>query len=92
MKNKGKHYAQARFNYTTKAEEILLDFIIDELGENAYKQLRYEAACTSLKELKDKISAMPSGKIKQQALGFYEDKLQHLEEEARNYSLTPYTL
>lgn len=92
MKNKGKHYAQTRFSYISKAEEILLDFIIDELGENDYKQLRYEAACTSLKESKGIIDAMPSGKIKQQALAFYEDKLNQLEKESANYSATPYTL
>jgi hypothetical protein len=92
MKNQGKHYIQTRYDYTCKAEEILHDFIIDELSECGYKQLRYEAACTSLKELKNKIDAMPTGKIKDQAFGFYRSKLSQLEQEALNYSSTPYTL
>jgi uncharacterized protein (DUF2164 family) len=87
-----RHYSTAQSIYTIEAEKCLEDFILDELGEDFYKQLRYEAACTSLKALKKQISEMQEGKVKRQTVIFYEQKRRQLEEEASKYDQTPYTL
>lgn len=95
MNNKqyvSRHYNAAQSIYITEAEKCLEDFILDELGEDFYKQLRYEAACTSLKALERQITHMQEGKVKRQTIKFYDQKRKQLEEEACKYDQTPYTL
>lgn len=88
----GHHYSRAHASYIADAHKLLEEFILDELGEAYHKQLRYEAACTSLKKLGEKIEAMEEGKARRQSQLFYDQKRRQLEEEAANYEVTPYTL
>lgn len=99
MKNKqfvhppsGRHYHKARLDFIQNARQNLDDFIIDELGEDYYQQLRYEAACTALKDIKKEMDAMVDGKAKRQIHSFYLEKLELLEGKASEFDSTPYTL
>jgi hypothetical protein len=86
------HYRCTQEKYISNAHQIYKDFIVDELGERFERQLHYEAACTSLKEIKTSIDAMPQGKQKRQATVFYEEKLKELQSIAHRFQATPYTL
>ncbi len=86
------HYRLVQEQYTSKAKQIYKDFIIDELGEDFERQLHYEAACTSLKEIKAMVNAMPEGKHKRRSLVFCEEKLKELQSIAYKFTPSPYTL
>ena len=89
----GVHSAIAQEKFRAQAEEIMHDFLVDELSEEYYEQLRYEAACTSLKELYQWMQTIDTpSKKRRQAEAFYEQKLQHLKELAKKYDQSPYCL
>lgn len=92
MNTKSSSYVQIKKKYVEIAQEVHKDFLADFLGEAAEKQLYYEAACTSLKQIKTYISSMPNDRKRHQALLFYEDKLNELQTRAKDYESTPYTL
>jgi hypothetical protein len=92
MKKYSYQYGQIKHKYMQMAQQMHQDFIVDALGEDVEKQLRYEAACTSLKEIKKDIDSMASGNMRDQFLLFYDEKLRQLQERANEHEATPYTL
>jgi hypothetical protein len=92
MKKHSHRYGQIKHKYVQMAQQIHQDFVADALGEDVERQLRYEAACTSLKEIKKHIDSMVGGKMRDQSLLFYDEKLRQLQEHANEYEATPYTL
>ena len=88
----GHYYFDARKSFSEEAKNIFRDFLMDELGEDFYNQLRYEAACTALKDLKKRIEKAKSYKEQKQLNTFYVEKLEELKEKSFQFKATPYTV
>jgi hypothetical protein len=88
----GHYYFDARKSFLEEAKNIFREFLIDELGEDFYDQLRYEAACTALKDLKRRIEKTKGYKEQKQLNTFYIEKLEELKGKSSQFKATPYTV
>jgi hypothetical protein len=88
----GRGSSMAEDQFKNQAEQIMHDFLIDELSQEYYDQLRYEAACVSLKTLRTWMNTIEGQKKFEQAERFYQQKLAHLQGMASQYNASPYCL